>query len=362
MGPAAWDRLALAAPFPSVFMSWAWHTAWNETAPRSAREDAFVLSDYDAGQRPLPAVLLPLGWRRTRLHHLYVRSLRWSAVDVGTPDHLDLLVHPESDSTTVAGAILDLPWDVLVLTNLVERFPQVSAVLSALRLRGCETAEHRLWSCSQIELPGTWEEYLGGLSAKRRHRIRKDERDLCAAHDVRLVDFGAELEEGWSHLLRLHDSRWNGNGSFGDDRRSAMFRRFAGLLQEQGRLGLFGLSVNGEITAVDFWAEFGDTLFGIQSGRSIEWNRWSVGRVLRGMSLRHAITKGLRRADFSRGTDPYKREWCPIDRWCYEVRVFRPTLRGRVHAGIESLVHTARTLRRSLRGIAPAEESGREAA
>ena len=210
----------------------------------------------------------------------------------------------------------------------------------------------RLWPCAQIQLPDSWEGYLSRLSGKRRHRIRKDERDLRANHDVAAQVYGPDrLDEGWRQLVRLHTARWGRSGSPAEDRLSAVYERFAQTLAEQRRLGLMGLEVDGEMVAIDFWAEFGGTMFGLQSGRDPRWNRSSVGRVLRGLGIRRAIETGLRTADFSRGLDPYKREWCPEERWCFEARVFRNTWRGALYRGWAAVAVGMRPIRAAVRNV-----------
>lgn len=350
MGAGAWDALALAAPFPSVYLSWAWHRAWIETAPTAARKAALVLTDYDPSRGETPRVVVPLAKRAMRIHHWPVGGMAWCAADVGQTDHLDLLASHHGHGADVADALMDESWDVLVLSDLTDGFPGIAEVAAALQARGCGIAVEPLWPCYQIALPSTWDEYLKTLSSKRRYRIRKDEQDLRAKHDVSLVHFGRDrLDEGWHHLVRLHTDRWEGAGCFQDARLSALFRRFADLLVDQGRLGLAGLRVDGEVVAMDFWAEFGGTMFGIQSGRDPTWDRSSVGRVLRGLTIQQAIANGLRWADFSRHEDAYKREWCTQERWCHEMLIFRRTWRGEAVRAWTSAVVATRPLRLALR-------------
>lgn len=352
MGSSAWDRLALCHPFPSVFMSWGWHQAWLHSSPRDAREAAFVLTDFSSASTLPPSIIVPLTRRDVALHRLRVSALAWCASDVGTPDHLDLLADKEADYSEVAARLWERPWDILILTSLEEEFPHLRGLLGALEVRGCRTTMERLWPCAQIHLPSTWEAYLQGLSGKRRYRILKDERDLRARYDVTVREYDlSSLAEGWEHLVRLHAARWGGRGSFRSPRLFTLYERFARILAEQNQLGLMGLEVDGEVVAIDFWAEFGGTMFGLQSGRDLRWASSSVGRVLRGLGIRRAIASGLRVADFSRGVEPYKRDWCPEERWCHEARVFRGTRLGKLLYRWDGLAVSVRPLRARVRTI-----------
>src|SRR6266700_1837030 len=59
----------------------------------------------------------------------------------------------------------------------------------------------------------TWDAYLATLSPTRRQTVRRKERSLSRLHRVALTDYTEErFDEGWSHLVRLHEERWQGEG------------------------------------------------------------------------------------------------------------------------------------------------------
>ena len=116
LGPAVWDALLASTEAPSPFMSWAWHRAWADAAPASdvAASDALVLSGAGGAVQAILPVLL----RRIRFHRAPVTALTWAMGDVGCPDHLDLLATPGADLEAFAPALLDMPWQILSLSNL----------------------------------------------------------------------------------------------------------------------------------------------------------------------------------------------------------------------------------------------------
>src|SRR5207247_5644456 len=86
-----------------------------------------------------------------------------------------------------------------------------------------------LWSCPRLELPRSWDVYLATLSANRRQILRRKERSLFRDHAAAVVDYGEDrLDEGWGHLLRLHEQRWDGagGGAFRDPRSERLQRGF----------------------------------------------------------------------------------------------------------------------------------------
>src|SRR5690242_9617019 len=200
-------------------MSWEWHRAWADTAPAAdvAACDVLLLRDADGSLQ----ALLPVRRERARFRRVPVRALTWAIGDVGCPDELDVAALPEADLSGLAAALDVLPWRVLILGNLAEGTPNAERLAAALADRGHAVRRRPLWACPQLDLPGSWDAYLATLSPNRRQIVRRKERALSRDHAVALTDYGTDrLDEGWDHLMRLHEQRWDGagGGAFRDPR------------------------------------------------------------------------------------------------------------------------------------------------
>ena len=330
LGPAAWEAVAARAPSPSPFMSWAWHRAWADSMPAAevAASEALVL--WGAGGAV--AALLPVLLRSISLHRVPVKALTWAIGDTGCPDHLDVLA--PSPSEVDLGALVplleDLPWQVVVLSNLAQNAANARQLCESIAARGHAVHRRALWGCPYLELSDDWERYLATLTPTRRQTLRRKERNLRRHHAVAITDYdGDRLEEGWSHLVRLHQRRWDGAGAFHDPCVVRLHRRFAAELAARGRLWLTTLDVDGEPAAAWYGFAWLDTVYFYQSGRDPRWDRESVGLVLMGAMIRRAIERGYRRFDFLRGEDPYKRQWTETERVAEEITIFRMGWRGR---------------------------------
>src|SRR5207245_5688532 len=163
------------------------------------------------------------------------------------------------------------------------------------------------------------------FSSRRRHtRCYRDwSSDVCSSdllfrdHAATLVDYGEDrLDEGWDHLLRLHEQRWDGagGGAFRDPRNERLQRQFAGEMAKQKRLWLTTLDLDGQPAAAWYGFTSDDTVYFYQSGRAWRWKRESVGLVLMGLMIQRAIQQGYRAFDFLRGDDRYKHHWTPARR------------------------------------------------
>jgi CelD/BcsL family acetyltransferase involved in cellulose biosynthesis len=333
LGPAVWDALLASTEAPSPFMSWAWHRAWADAAPASdvAASDALVLSGAGGAVQAILPVLL----RRIRFHRAPVTALTWAMGDVGCPDHLDLLATPGADLEAFAPALLDMPWQILSLSNLAPDAANAQRLCASIARDGYTLRRQVLWGCPYLELSDDWDRYLGTLTPTRRQTLRRKERHLQQHHAVTIRDYdGDDVEEGLRRLVMLHERRWAGDGgeqggAFQDPGVKRLHGRFAAELAARRQLWLTSIEVDGEPAAAWYGFTCRDTVYFYQSGRDPRWDRESVGQVVMGAMIRRAIERGYRRFDFLRGDDAYKRHWTEARRSTEEITIFRPGWRGR---------------------------------
>ncbi len=331
LGPRAWDALLAHAAAPSPFMSWAWHRAWADAASPAELHASEVL----ALRGPDGSLhgLLPIRLSRVQFRRVWVRALTWAIGDVGCPDELDVAALPQADLTALTAAVEALPWQVLILSNLMEGARNAERLCTALVERGHAARQRALWRCPQLELPASWDSYLATLSSNRRQILRRKERSLQRNYAAALTVYDeARFEEGWGHLLALHSQRWDGagegGGAFRDPRSELLQRRFAGEMAREQRLWLATLDLEGQPAAAWYGFASGDTVYFYQGGRDPRWERESVGLVLMGMMIQRAIERGHRAFNFLRGDDAYKQQWTSSPRMAMETVVFRSGWRG----------------------------------
>ena len=334
LGPGVWDELLTSSPVPSPFMTWAWHHGWVEAAEADAVGAAQVVA-VRAGSEGVE-VLFPFRVHRTRFRRVPITALGWAIGDLGCPDHLDLPASPNADLDALVGALEDVPWDVILLSNVAEAAPNVHRVCAACERRGWKVRRIPLWRCPYLALPGSWDTYLSSLSANRRQTIQRKERKLHREHQVVLSEYGtARLDEGWRHLVRLHRLRWGGEGVFREPGLERLHHCFASWLAGCRQLWLTTLDVDGAPVAAWYGFSFADTVYYYQGGWDPHWEHQSVGMILMGAMIRRAIERGYRAFDFLRGVEPYKMAWTTTARTCYEIAVIRPCGRGTVLRGLD---------------------------
>jgi len=330
LGPAAWDAVCERAESPSPFMTWAWHRAWADSAPREELQASEVVVLYGPGGSL--RALLPIRLSRVPFRRTWVQALTWAIGDTGCPDELDVPGLAGADWPALAAALDGLPWQIIILSNLAAGAPNAAQLSAALVGRGHAARRRPLWTCPQLDLPASWDAYLATLSTNRRQIVRRKERSLRRGHTVAVTDYAEDrLDEGWAHLLALHEQRWDaaGGGAFRDPRSVRLHLQFARAMAQRQQLWLTTLDLDGKPAAAWYGFASGDTVYFYQGGRDPRWERESVGLVLMGIMIQRAIERGYRAFNFLRGDDPYKQQWTSSRRRTGEAVVFRSGWRGR---------------------------------
>ena len=344
---ASWLDVACAAGsrFPSLLYDW--HSAWAEVTDSTSLETAQVIRVVDETSGLLG--ILPLSISKRAGGPLALRRLEWPLEDLACPDHLDVPVVSATAASAIVRALLGLRWDALRLESLAHHSPGAQQLAAALTEQGCRVEWLPGEVCPYVDLPETWDSYLASLSPTRRQTVRRKERALFREHAVTVVDYAVDrLEEGWSHLLRLHHLYRPHDSAFGPNE-ARLQKAFAAALASQSRVWLTTLDVDGVPVAAWYGFATGDTMCFYQSGRDPAWEHASVGQVLMGIMIRRAIEHGFRAFDFLRGDEPYKMTWTSTKRDDRILVAYRASLRGVIASRSDGVMRAARRAIRLMR-------------
>ena len=311
---ARWNGLLDQARHPSVFLSWQWQTAWARAflAPRPLH---LVRVSDDAGTL---AGLLPLYddgdgiWRFV------------GGVDVS--DYLDLIVSAGREEN-VWQALLQhragepTEWDLHAIRAASPTLEILPRLGPAAGLRSEVEVQDR---CPGLELPGSWDAYLGRLSGKDRHelrrKIRKLERELPGT-SVRSHAAPEGWDAGLSAFLKLHRLAKAGKARFMDERMEAFFRDASRALAAAGWARLWFLDCDGMAVAGFLVLDYGGWVGLYNSGFDPLHAKLAPGIVLLAHVIRDAIDRGVPVFDFLRGEESYKYAFGPAPQDLFRVRV-----------------------------------------
>jgi CelD/BcsL family acetyltransferase involved in cellulose biosynthesis len=354
-----WDRLAGANPWSTPFSRWAFHRAWWDAYGESAHEETLILC---GGSESEPAAIVPLMHRhvveatddatRSTIRHgppvaLTSVDPNCKVVFFGASYHADYatLLAPVTDLPAVAEAMVaelestpDLPgitpWEVVDLRRLRTDDPALEALRSAFERR----EQTQGWSLTiepeevcpvvTLESGDDFDAYLGRLSKKSRHEIRRKLRRAAAMGEIRLTESTDPLGD-LEVFVALHQKRWGEAGLFpptpgGDASRTFARRLFE--LMDDGTLRLIFLSVAERQVAASIHFETPDRLYLYNAGTDPDARDLSPGVLLVAKLIERAMEKGIRQVDFMRGAEPYKYEWGAVNEPLQRVLVRREAL------------------------------------
>lgn len=314
----AWERVSAADPDATVFLSHQWLGEWLSASPGVW----FVLAVERTPQSGDYCAFAPLRLcakfdKQAGLYNeLYMAGGSYA-------DYTGLLCMPDAEKEAVPALAAHirrkLDWAVFRMDSLLMSERRRKLFFKAFDRRQFHHEEIGYVEpgtgidngVSPIaDLPENWEDYLGGLSANARQKIRRLLRKLegDAACRISVLE-GDEMTAGIDTLLDLWLSKWSpikgaNRAEEIADRNRVMLRRCAGngtlfmpaFWQRDRQVALLGTLIDPVKRSMNFFI----------TGRDESYTDLPAGYLLHAFSIRHAIANGFRTYDFLRGTEPYK--------------------------------------------------------
>lgn len=345
---------------PDWLLTW-----WRVYGPLQGRQLRLV--QFSDGCRLVG--LAPLLRRRCWYHGL-LPFRRLELVGSGEPEghgiysnHLGVLAESGAETAVARALVAALidgrlgSWDDLVLPMMDGDTAMPALLAAAFQEAGINADVVEMARAPYLRLPGSWEEYLRGLSrAHRRHVTRSLHRfEQWADGQARLerATDRCTLARGEQILIDLHHARWQA------DRRPGVFRsplhvRFHQTIMRQlldrSALELTWLTVNGRPVAGLYGMTWAGKVYAYQIGRSLDVpSDIRPGGVILAYAVRTAIEAGRREFDLLADQAPYKMQLGAVARSLVLLRAVRPTFRETLRRWVEGGVNGARFVGRKVR-------------
>lgn len=189
--------------------------------------------------------------------------------------------------------------------------PDSAASSHLLRIaenRGCKVSFSPHDVSLELELPATWDEYLGMLKGKQRHEIKRKFRRLHEATDInfRVVESAEQVARELDIFFKLFKLSTGEKENFLTEQMKSYFRALAQAMADARMLKLFFLEVDTEPVAASMCFDFNSTLHLYNSGFDPRFRSLSVGLMCKILSIKDAIETGRKKYDFLKGAETYK--------------------------------------------------------
>lgn len=330
----AWNSLASAMAFPSIFCTWEWIYTWWEHF--GSAYDPVILAVYDG---PALKGIMPLALQKadTAKSQLKGRVLSYCGSQELYPDHLDIICARE-DASRCLSAVFDYladgfnAWDIIEISLLSEGSNLLSYINNG-QLRYEADVKQRA-KAPFLTLAGSFEDYTKSFDSKQRYNIKSRQKKL---HDqfgaVYASSSPAEATGHLKDLFRLHAlraKRKNIVSTFQEEKLSGFHDALIHRLGADGRAWLRLIKNGSETIAVLYGFSFCNHLFYYQIGLDPEWERYGPGTVLIYEAIKEAYESGHKEFDFLRGNEEYKSSWTSESRDLFAVSIYNRTIMATV--------------------------------
>ena len=286
------------SPVASIFLSHQWQEVWWENFSTGREMTGFSVPAPGGGVEALASL--------SRLDN--------AISFVGAPDtfdYNDFLVRPGFEAAfyrTLLDVLDGWEWDDLRLESLIEDSPTLAHLPEMARGRGYSVEVEYEDVTSGVSLPEDWDQFLGLLSKKDRHELRRKLRRLDSQTDWRWyrVTTPDETMANFDDFLSLMRMSGADKEEYMTPERERFFRALARRMAELDRIRLFFMELDGSKVAASLCFDYGSARLLYNSGYDPSFSYYSVGLLLHAMCVRDAIEQGLGYFDFLRGPEPYK--------------------------------------------------------
>jgi len=340
-----WDRLLEQSPARSIFLSWEWLFYWWIHFGKGKELHVILFRDEDTKQ--LCGIAPFCRDEVKKYNYVNIRRMKFLGVDRVGSDFLDFIILPGREAAVFAAlgrhlAAHRLLWDVVEISDVDKRSTTTRHMREHLR-KQFGYFERPGATCPYIRLPGDYKEYIRSLSMKMRSELRKKTRKVEENRELTIVVHspGENLMEVFDQMFVLHDKgfRYQGCGANAESSfRGEDIRRFHyDIVPGFAAAGwLTMISLMHRMTRIGsiYAFQYKDRMFCYQTGYDRRWDRWSIGTVLLGHSIKDSIARGLAEFHFLRGKEDYKSRWTSDVNKTTSITVMNRTISGILYGSI----------------------------
>ena len=225
-------------------------------------------------------------------------------------------------------------WDVIQL-NSIPRMSKTRDISTHLNKGGISAYEISIDSAWGLMLTGDWQKYYRSLAKKLRNDTVRQMRRLDKYGNRELVSINRDrINENLDLFFKMHNERWAGidkTPMFSDEFNREFFRKIALVFDRKGYLDFKKLVINDRVLAMHLGYRYGHRFYYYLPVFNVEYQKYSVGRILILELIKRAYEDGLEYFDFMAGNEPYKKEFANNNIELYRIHVINRNIKGRLY-------------------------------
>ncbi|MFB0521582.1 MAG: GNAT family N-acetyltransferase [Desulfatiglandales bacterium] len=160
----------------------------------------------------------------------------------------------------------------------------------------------------ELDLPPTWEEYLGMLNQKQRHEVRRKLRRLREKGTVhyRHIEDSEAVMDAIDLFLKFFRESKKDKEIFLTTKRESFFRSLAKAMAQIHLLRIGILELDTQPVAVVICFDYNNTVYLYNNGYDPQYSSLSVGLISKILCIKDSIETGREKFDFLKGAEEYK--------------------------------------------------------
>ena len=328
--PAAWEALASD-----------WNALSSTSSPLADATWASCLADafYRRKRKPVEVHSLYADGRLSAVIPLERKSgiRAWVSIDnMHTPYVLfpSRDPGPEQARTIIDHLLSDA--DYLLFRRLHPDGPICTALLEASRAAGLRThvaQDDKGDTIMPLQRP--WEVFQASVPKRLIQDTLRNLRNLSKQGEVRveMVTDPCNLDGPLSDCFALEEKGWKGQSGTpmrADPATHRFYTQVARRMSARGRFTLALLRLGQRIIAYEFWLRGSGHIELLKISFDPDFNKSSPGNVLRYLALKHEIESGDATTYHFGRPSPWKLRWTQTVRPLCNLRLYAPTVRGRL--------------------------------
>lgn len=237
-----------------------------------------------------------------------------TAYILGSPDvcdYADFVIQPGKEHLFFNTMLDDLVKKGIHELNLGPLRPDSATFMHLLKIseqRKYQVINEEEDVSAELELPPTWDAYLGRLKGKQRHEVRRKLRRLKESGTISYQTFENKraLEEGLDLFLHFFRKSREDKDIFMTSARESFFRSLTKAMAAEGLLRIGLLNLDSRPVAAILYFDYRDIVYLYNSGYDPEYRHLNVGLISKVMCIKESIQRGKKRFDFLKGAEAYK--------------------------------------------------------
>ena len=246
--------------------------------------------------------------------------------------------------TAIVSALvrLDEKWDLFRMSNVLDGHPLVASVEGYARDPRPMRNVRPGYGSYFLSLPGSFDEYLAGRSAKFRNYLKRCAKKLESQGEVRVLDCSAPVDvpAGFEMLLAIERASWkqaHGTAITSVARQERFYRELCEGAAARGRLHLQVLTIGAEPAAYNLGYLQNRRYAYLKTSYDERSKPLGAATYLRAQTIANLIERGVTDVDFPAEPYEWERQWTETVRWHRVVTLYRSTVVGTALGCIDRL-------------------------